>query len=329
MAVAVGALTAGVLATVDERGGVRASVAGRPVAVGWRVHAGNRWLDPASEPSARAARPGVAPLARTALRVPGGDAVHRVYALGSHGGTLVIEVENASPTAVGVAFTTEPGDAASVLSLPRPPGAVEADGSVVFPVPHRTAVRVALAHAPVDVRALDDAASVERAWRRVLDRGMRTELPDEVQASVDAARADALLAPPSAAAFVVLEAWGFDAEAAAMWERLGSRARRAARRRAVEAGMLGEIRDALVCEHGREILLLPGFDRGWLGQHLAVHDAPGRRGPVSFALRWHGARPALLWDVPPGSLVRAPALDPQWSSSTAAGEALLSEPAVA
>jgi hypothetical protein len=57
-----------------------------------------------------------------------------------------------------------------------------------------------------------------------------------------------------------------------------------------------------------------------------VHDAPTRRGPVSFAVRWHGSRPALLWDAPSGTTVRAPALDPSWSSPTAVGETLLAEP---
>ena len=53
---------------------------------------------------------------------------------------------------------------------------------------------------------------------------------------------------------------------------------------------------------------------------------PLRRGSCSFAVRWHGARPALLWDVPPGVEVRAPALDPAWSSSEPVGETLLAEP---
>ncbi len=54
-----------------------------------------------------------------------------------------------------------------------------------------------------------------------------------------------------------------------------------------------------------------------------------RRGPCSFAVRWHGARPALLWDAPAGSTVRAPLLDPAWSSNEPVGEALLAEPSPA
>ncbi len=53
---------------------------------------------------------------------------------------------------------------------------------------------------------------------------------------------------------------------------------------------------------------------------------PLRRGRCSFAVRWHGARPALLWDVPAGTTVTAPALDPAWSSAEPVGETLLAEP---
>ena len=53
---------------------------------------------------------------------------------------------------------------------------------------------------------------------------------------------------------------------------------------------------------------------------------------ASFALRWHGERPALLWEVIPGSGVdptgsgpqfTAPGLDPSWSATGWTGEALL------
>ena len=72
--------------------------------------------------------------------------------------------------------------------------------------------------------------------------------------------------------------------------------------------------------------ILPGFRAEWLGQSIAAHDVPLRNGRCSFAVRWHGARPALLWDVPTGMRVRAPALDPLWSSTKASSEALLAAP---
>ena len=61
---------------------------------------------------------------------------------------------------------------------------------------------------------------------------------------------------------------------------------------------------------------------------MAVYDLPTRFGPLSYAIRWHGPRPALLWELtphpgqPPVTL-RAPALDQDWSSTQTSGEALL------
>ena len=197
---------------------------------------------------------------------------------------------------------------------------------VVFPVPHRTTVRVAVGPAALVVRALPDRGSIVRGWERVLDRGMRTELPEPLQHEVDAARVDLLLAPPSAAAFAALEAWGFDDEAIATWNRLGLRARRAAGR-GHAGGVLGETRAALLHESASMITLFPGFRTAWLGSHLAVHDAPVRGGHCSFALRWHGGRPALLWDVPAGTRLRTPVLDPAFESTGRVGETLFARAA--
>jgi hypothetical protein len=52
-----------------------------------------------------------------------------------------------------------------------------------------------------------------------------------------------------------------------------------------------------------------------------------RRGVVSFAVRWHGSRPALLWDAPAGVTLHAPALDPSFVASGGSGETLLTQPA--
>ena len=327
--VGVGTLTAGITAEVAADGTVHKG----PLAVGWRVRTGNDWVVPSPDrPGAvRQFRAHPAPVVHTALRIHGGDAIERAYAVGDGDESIVvIEVENDSPEAIAIGFVVHDGgtrvDGEAVLSLARRPGAVEDDYGLVFPVPHRTKVRVALANrAGVDVAALADAESVFRAWDRILDRGMRTELPEPLQSEVDAARADLLLAPPSADAFAGLEAWGFDDDAIEMWAHLPMRARRAAKRSA-GPGVLGETRAALVREVGATIELVPGFRTAWLGQPIAAHDVPLRAGACSFAVRWHGARPALLWDVPPGSVVRAPALDASWSSNEAVGETLLEEP---
>jgi hypothetical protein len=72
------------------------------------------------------------------------------------------------------------------------------------------------------------------------------------------------------------------------------------------------------------IELLPDFPSGWRGGSVEVHQAMTLYGPVSFALRWHGARPALLWDQGEGSIrLICPSLDPSWSTMEAKGETLL------
>ena len=333
--IGVGTLTTGIVAGVDAEGIVHRG----DLRLGWRVRSGNDWLTPGRDAPTRQLRPDAAPVVHTALRIAGGDAVERVYAVGDgEDAIVVVEVENASPEAIAVGFVVDgPGkiavddygvrfDGALALSFVRRPGAVEDGNVLVFPVPHRTTVRVALTtRSGVEVRTLADVDAVSRAWGSILDRGMRTELPEPLQSQIDAARADVLLAPPSTDAFVALEAWGLDREAVEMWAHLPGRARRAAKR-AVSSGVLAETRAALVRENGRTVDLLPGFRPAWLGQPVAAHDLPLRQGLCSFAVRWHGPRPALLWDVPAGMTVRVPALDPTWSSNEPVGEALLGEP---
>ncbi|GMU78108.1 MAG: hypothetical protein AMXMBFR46_09040 [Acidimicrobiia bacterium] len=56
---------------------------------------------------------------------------------------------------------------------------------------------------------------------------------------------------------------------------------------------------------------------------MEVSGAPVAGGSVSYAVRWHGTRPALLWDAPEGVVLRVPGLDPAWSSGVARGDALL------
>ena len=64
----------------------------------------------------------------------------------------------------------------------------------------------------------------------------------------------------------------------------------------------------------------------WRGQSLDVHDAPTRAGRVSYAVRWHGARPALLWECERPIRLSAPGLDRAWSTTEVRGEALLAAP---
>ena len=45
-----------------------------------------------------------------------------------------------------------------------------------------------------------------------------------------------------------------------------------------------------------------------------------------MAVRWHGARPALLWEASAPMRLTCTGLDPTWSSTEPRGEALLQAP---
>lgn len=103
------------------------------------------------------------------------------------------------------------------------------------------------------------------------------------------------------------------------------------------AEFLNFVRSMLVRESADGLALCSAIPESWYGHGLEVHDAPTHHGRLSFALRWHGDRPALLWKLSPhaasGSAgaspvwVTAPGIDPTWSSTALAGEALLEPPA--
>jgi hypothetical protein len=72
-----------------------------------------------------------------------------------------------------------------------------------------------------------------------------------------------------------------------------------------------------------QIILLSELPESWRGQPIEVHALPTRAGPLSYAVRWHGSRPALLWTAPPGVRICAPGLDAEWWSDDPQGETLL------
>ncbi len=87
--------------------------------------------------------------------------------------------------------------------------------------------------------------------------------------------------------------------------------------------------------HANALVLLPVVPATWYGQSVDVHDLPTRVGVLSFAVRWHATRPALLWELTPypGTgpnafpvMITAPGLDPSWSTTVPHGEVLLDVP---
>jgi hypothetical protein len=72
---------------------------------------------------------------------------------------------------------------------------------------------------------------------------------------------------------------------------------------------------------------VPEWPDEWLGQGVEVYGEQLGPWRVSFAVRWHGERPAVLWEIDgPAVTVDGPGLDPRWRSELARGEALLAAP---
>lgn len=389
-----GTLADGIVGTGSASGLLRLEMLG--IEIDWWVGADDGWKIPADD-GVHSIRPGVAPAVEARVRVPGGEAVLRAYAVARADAPLVVaDLENASPAAAVVAWVVRAArgyrigrvavegaalliDDRARVELPRAPtrwaiaprsvgvhdavvdgradsGHFEAmatrrgdlEVALLFPIAHRTRTRIAATtingnadRKPFTVAQLPALADVERGWIAALERGTQVELPDEtLQAAVDAARATLLLGSTSRkrrdrAVATESDAWGLSdgrpsragaADAADdVWPRLratlgesGSSPRRA-------AAWLGALRAALVRVTRDRVDVLSSFPDEWLGRPVAVHDLPTRYGPVSFALRWHGARPALLWEVPASMRVSARGLDPSWEGSGGASEALLAE----
>lgn len=80
--------------------------------------------------------------------------------------------------------------------------------------------------------------------------------------------------------------------------------------------------------------LVSDFDPGWKGGKVDVRGIPTRAGSLSYSVRWHGQRPAILWDVDPEEgggwpelRLRCASLDPTWVGEGLKGEALLQQSA--
>lgn len=381
----VGVLGGDRVAAVDGVGTVRPERAGWEL--GWWIGGDDRWHFPEHEAAVRQTMLDGMPVVCTAMRVPGGDALQRVY--GGSTTEAVVEIVNESPAPfvvglvvrgasrvategplvfvdgrpaiVGVraparwAVSTDNtasqivtgGGARTDEFTPRSSRTARLEAAFLFPVAHETGLRFVLPLGPpysdVVISAFPDAPQVALGWRAQLGRGMRVELPEpSLQADVDTARAQLLLAGqawmPDRDVVVALEDWGFDDEARTAWNRLGMLARRKAARRAPgrgswdavrehaavgDARFLNVLRSALVGESAGTIELLDEWPLAWRGLPLDVRDAPTRLGPVSYSLRWHDERVALLWDAPDGVTLRIPGLDPDWSTTEPRGETLL------
>ena len=374
-------------ATVSQAGTIEPWGGDHETPLEWFIAADDRWHIPSQEAAVRQRRIDGAPVFETRLRVPSGDAVHRVWCVADGGGFTVIEVENESTLPFAVAFSRN-----DVLSVRTPTdvpieGISLPAGSVVFPVGHQSTIRIALAHTSGGSRPLDSLASatqVARGWASIFDRAGRMELPEEaVLADIARLRGELSLNGPvdpgddpvaflfdvgqlvrlgeradpwvpdvaDAIAAVARRnpAWdvaaALDAAATLLVAADETRAvRDVARMRssaptdlpASAPTALGDSRTLAWYEQrlaratgvGAADLMSAGIPPAWLGANVEVHGLPvGPSSTVSFAVRWHGERPAILWEVE-GAPVRLTAATtaPGWSSTETKGETLWPEP---
>ena len=345
----IGNVDSPLLAAVGRRGLVEPP--GQGWTLDWWIGAEDQWHVPATAPGGRVRQAllRAAPVVETAVRVPGGEAVHRVYAVRAPDELALVEVENRSRVPFAVALVVrsdrpveQPDDTtvtvggATALLLPRRAAQVAAvDGELavlVFPLAHTATLRVGVPlHAlryDISLASLPSAEQVANGWAIHTRDAMRIVVPDErMQEGYEAA-----------CRFLLL--YGVDRVPRSVDERPDDLLRAASATWTWGDGddpgpatrFVAAVRQSLVREDRRTLELLPVVPDAWLGQGVEVHDAPTRHGLLSFALRWHGARPALLWELTPARsrwrkagavTITAPGLDRAWSANELSGEALL------
>jgi hypothetical protein len=342
-------------ARVTTAGSVEPSDGSPPLR--WYVFAGDRWYDPASRAATRHQRDRGTAVFETRMRIPGGDAVQRVWSVADHGGFTLVSVDNESPQAIAAAL------GGPELATARPPATVPIEGielpagSVVLPLGHRAAVTVGIAHRPGAASTLrgdlPSAPAVARGWIARADSASRLELPqpalveavraarcelllgglvdaqidpvryllgagellrlgelDEAHASdvalevasaatIVARRRDPLHRAALAAAAVVLHAAGEHRAVADVARLRGTHEHR--RHASSDPPVDGDITAVAAVEGiltDGATLFPSGIPKGWRGHDFEAHDlVAGPASQLSLAVRWHGANPALLWEV--------------------------------
>jgi hypothetical protein len=97
---------------------------------------------------------------------------------------------------------------------------------------------------------------------------------------------------------------------------------------AIGAQLMLGVRSRLLADRPGHLDLLPALPVAWRGRTVDVLGVPIEGGTVSFGVRWHGPRPAVLWQVEHDDAIRvtASSIDPDFDSTEASGETLLADP---
>ena len=371
----------------------------------WFIAADDRWYRPSRETTVRQREVSGVPVIETRIKVPGGDAVQRVYGVANFGGAIVVEIYNDSSLPFAVAF--DRGDI-STMREPSPTGVQGIDlpaGSVVFPVGHHATMRAAILVngdsrqiSAGELESLPSFEQVERGWLAALQISSRVDVPDlswssaltsqrckvllsnstELAESSDISlvvdllldRAERVRLGDKPAQWVdevavaterilkqcaktqsvqwfeerallgagmVLNRAGESRglqDFVSVWSRLAEAGRisglaLASPEIAGTVRQIAWIESQLVAQRRDGVIeICPcGIDKSWLGVNFECHKLlASPEHVISYAVRWHGEKPALLWEIdgPVGAKVAASAIDRTFSSTEMRGETLLS-----
>ena len=371
----------------------------------WFIAADDRWYRPSRETTVRQREVSGVPVIETRIKVPGGDAVQRVYGVANFGGAIVVEIYNDSSLPFAVAF--DRGDI-STMRAPSPTGVQGIDlpeGSVVFPVGHHATMRVAILIngdsrqiSAGELEALPSFEQVERGWLGALQVASRIDVPEASWSTIlTSQRCKLMLSSPVEtdnqvdlildraervrlgdkagqwvsevaiateqiikqcvkdsmiswfaerailAAGMLLHRAGESRgkqDIAHAWSRLVEAKEITAsadgtdKTVASSAELLGSVRQIAWVEsqlvamrRDGVIEICPrGIDSAWLGVNFECHKLLATpEHSISYAVRWHGDKPALLWEIdgPVGARVMASAIDSSFGSTDKRGETLL------
>ena len=371
----------------------------------WFIAADDRWYRPSRETTVRQREVSGVPVIETRIKVPGGDAVQRVYGVANFGGAIVVEIYNDSSLPFAVAF--DRGDIATMRE-PSPTGVQGIDlpaGSVVFPVGHHATMRAAILIngdsrqiSAGELESLPSFEQVERGWLAALQISSRVDVPDLSWSSVLTSQRCKVLLSNSAeldessdinllvdllldraervrlgdkpaqwvdevavaterilkqcaktqsvqwfeerallGAGMVLNRAGESRglqDFVSVWSRLAEAGRisdlaLASPEIAGTVRQIAWIESQLVAQRRDGVIeICPcGIDKSWLGVNFECHKLlASPEHVISYAVRWHGEKPALLWEIdgPVGAKVAASAIDHTFSSTEMRGETLLS-----
>ncbi len=187
------------VAAVDRAGAVQ--LADADWLLDWWILGEDRWYAPSTEAAVRQQRLGAGPIIQTALRITGGDVMHRTWAVhDADRPAVVVEIENTTTAPVALALAIRPFDLNGRIGHPvvdlggdhiqvgevRLHFSLEARDTmpdhhaVVIPLPHAATARVLISgREEADRRQVPDLATAVRAWDSLITSKTRLVLPDQ------------------------------------------------------------------------------------------------------------------------------------------------------